>query len=112
MLKGLVLKFKTVRKEPKLNVAVLKHAKAMRVIFYYPEQEATFIDQAWVTLFENGIVHIKSNLEETTSHLSHVEIIWKFETMMDKSKMSQNVVPFRALNKKDSETHPESNPDV
>jgi hypothetical protein len=51
----------------------------MRVIFFYPGEEGTYVDHAHVTLFENGIVHIESSHEETTTHLQNCEILWKFE---------------------------------
>jgi hypothetical protein len=50
------------------------------VIFFYPGEEGTYVDHADVTLYENGIVHIKSNQEETTTHLQNCEILWRFET--------------------------------
>jgi hypothetical protein len=57
----------------------LKKGPAMRVIFFYPGEEGTYVDNAHVTLYENGIVHIKSNQEETTTHLQNCEILWTFE---------------------------------
>jgi hypothetical protein len=60
-------------------VKVLKKGSAMRVIFFYPGEEGTYVDNAHVTLYENGIVHIKSNQEETTTHLQNCEILWTFE---------------------------------
>jgi hypothetical protein len=60
-------------------VRVLKKGQAMRVIFFYPGEEGTYVDHAHVTLYENGIVHIKSNQEETTTHLQNCEILWTFE---------------------------------
>lgn len=59
---------------------VLKEGSAMRVIFFYPGEEGTYVDHANVTLYENGIVHISSNQEETTTHLQNCEILWRFET--------------------------------
>jgi hypothetical protein len=51
----------------------------MRVIFFYPGEEGTYVDNAQVTLYENGIIHIASNQEETTTHLQNCEILWRFE---------------------------------
>ena len=59
---------------------VMKKGPAMRVIFFYPGEEGTYVDNANVTLYENGIVHIKSHQEETTTHLQNCEILWQFET--------------------------------
>src|SRR6185295_3786924 len=61
------------------NLKVLKRGPAMRVIFFYPGEEGTYVDNAQVTLYENGIIHIASNQEETTTHLQNCEILWRFE---------------------------------
>ncbi|OFZ80830.1 MAG: hypothetical protein A2583_01615 [Bdellovibrionales bacterium RIFOXYD1_FULL_53_11] len=50
----------------------------MRVIFFYPGEEGTCVDNADVTLYENGVVHIMSPLEETTAHLQNCEIMWQY----------------------------------
>ena len=60
------------------ELRVLKKGHAMRVIFFYPGEEGTYVDNAEVTLFENGLVHLRSNLEETTTHLQNCEILWRF----------------------------------
>ncbi len=62
---------------------VIKKGPAMRVIFFYPGEEGTYVDHADVILYENGIVHINSNQEETTTHLQNCEILWRFETDAD-----------------------------
>ena len=65
------------------QVKVIKRGSAMRVIFFYPGEEGTYVDNSEVTLFENGIVHIRSSQEETTTHLQNCEILWRFETDAD-----------------------------
>ena len=70
-------------KESGGTVKVLKKGPAMRVIFFYPGEEGTYVDNADVTLYENGIIHIKSNQEESTTHLQNCEILWSFETEAD-----------------------------
>lgn len=62
------------------RVKILKKGHAMRVIFFYPGEEGTYVDNCDVTLYENGIIHIASNQEETTTHLQNCEILWRFET--------------------------------
>lgn len=62
------------------TVKILKRGHAMRVIFFYPGEEGTYVDNAEVTLYENGIIHIRSAQEETTTHLQNCEILWRFET--------------------------------
>ena len=61
------------------QLKILKRGPAMRVIFFYPGEEGTYVDNAQVTLYENGIIHIASNQEETTTHLQNCEILWRFE---------------------------------
>jgi len=60
------------------ELRILKRGQAMRVIFFYPGEEGTYVDNAEVTLFENGLVHLRSSLEETTTHLQNCEILWRF----------------------------------
>jgi hypothetical protein len=62
------------------SMKIIRKGPAMRVIFFYPGEEGTYVDHADVTLYENGIVHIRSNQEETTTHLQNCEILWRFET--------------------------------
>ncbi len=68
------------------GVRILKHAQAMRVVFFYPGEEGTYVDDCMVTLFENGVVHLRSKSEETTTHLHHCEILWRYENPVEKSK--------------------------
>lgn len=70
-------------KSGRKSMKVIKRGPAMRVIFFYPGEEGTYVDHANVTLYENGIVHIDSNQEETTTHLQNCEILWRFETDAD-----------------------------
>jgi hypothetical protein len=67
------------REKGATGVKVLKKGRAMRVIFFYPGEEGTYVDNAEVMLYDNGIVHINSNSEETTTHLQNCEILWNFE---------------------------------
>ena len=68
------------------GVRILKHAQAMRVVFFYPGEEGTYVDDCMVTLFENGVVHLRSKTEETTTHLHHCEILWRYENTVDQPK--------------------------
>ena len=80
------------------TVQVLKHANAMRVIFFYPGEEGTYVDNATVTLFENGVVHIRAQNEETTTHLQHCEILWKFEPIDKNPSGKLRVLNFKNRN--------------
>jgi len=76
----------------------------MRVIFFYPGEEGTYVDHANVILFENGIVHIYSAQEETTTHLQNCEILWKFE--LEKEDRAASKV--RLLKPKGESPHPQN----
>jgi len=92
------------------SVGYLKRGPAMRVVFFYPGEEGTYIDNVQVTLYENGIVHIKSEQEETSTHLQNCEIMWSLEA--ENNERSNNKV--RLLKPKlesrslESEDHPQS----
>ena len=58
---------------------IVAQGQAMRVIFFYPGEEGTYVDYPQVHLYENGMVHIHSAQEETTTHLSNCEILWRYE---------------------------------
>ncbi len=75
--------FKRKPKSPLDGVKILKHAQAQRVVFFYPGEEGTYVDDAVVTLFENGVVHLRAKSEECTTHLSHCEILWRYEPKQD-----------------------------
>jgi hypothetical protein len=62
------------------SLKILKKGAAQRVIFFYPGEEGTYVDNVEVTLYENGIVHIASDQEQSTTHLQNCEILWQFLT--------------------------------
>lgn len=82
----------------------------MRVIFFYPGEEGTYIDNAAVTIYENGIVHLKSALEETTTHLQNCEILWTFKVEAE-DRNSPNKI--RLLKPRSGESEdPTKNPEL
>lgn len=83
------------------TVKILRKGPAMRVIFFYPGEEGTYVDNSEVTLYENGIVHIRSPQEETTTHLQNCEILWTYETETDDRK---NKVRLLKIKPKSSQT--------
>jgi hypothetical protein len=94
------------KKDPSLleGVRVLKHAQAMRVVFFYPGEEGTYVDNCTVTLFENGIVHLRAKTEETTTHLHHCEILWRYEVPVDGKKDDKlRVVKFKGREGRNSD---------
>lgn len=61
------------------SLGILKEGPAARVLFFYSNEEGTYVDNAHVTVYENGIVHLVGAHEETTTHLHNCEILWDFE---------------------------------
>ena len=74
---------------------ILKQGPALRVVFFYAGEEGTYVDHVpHVTLYENGIVHIMTEHEETTTHLQNCEIIWAFDL-----KAATQVSPLKLIRK-------------
>jgi len=48
----------------------------MRVMFFYPGEEGTYIENIHVRVYHTGIVHIRANQEEVTTHIQNCEILW------------------------------------
>lgn len=90
--------------EPTLRI--LRQGKAMRVIFFYPGEEGTFLDHCDVILYENGIVHLSNALEESTTHLQNCEVLWRFE--VEGEERSSGKV--RLLKPRDSDRNSEDPP--
>ena len=61
----------------------IRAGKATRVLFFYPGEEGTYLTNLDVQLYANGIVHLKSSLEEITTHISNLEIVWHDEKAKD-----------------------------
>jgi hypothetical protein len=47
------------------------------VIFYYQGEEPTYLDDAYVTVFRNGMVEVEHRNEHVSTHMQNVEILWK-----------------------------------
>jgi hypothetical protein len=96
------------------SMKILKKGHAMRVIFFYPGEEGTYIDNADVVLYENGIIHIKSNQEETTTHLQNCEILWRFEVEGEDRANKVRLLKPKGGNREDERgpRSPEQNPDA
>ena len=93
-------------------VKILKKSKAMRVIFFYPGEEGTYVDNAEVTLYENGIVHLRSNNEETTTHLQNCEIMWQFEVEGDERANKVRLLKPKTDKPRNKDTDPENSPEL
>lgn len=58
---------------------VIKHDQADSVIFFAYD-EVIAVENCVVTLFANGIVHIRSEFQESTAHITVCEILWRNDT--------------------------------
>ncbi len=55
----------------------LDSGAAHRVIFYYYGEEPTYLEEAFVTVYRNGMVEVKHRNEHVSTHVQNVEILWK-----------------------------------
>jgi hypothetical protein len=63
----------------KLNRALfsLQKGPAHRVIFYYQGEDPTFLEDAYVVIYRNGVVEVEHRSEHVSTHAQNVEILWK-----------------------------------
>lgn len=61
----------------KSRVNIVKAGFAARVVFYYPGEDGTYLDGAWVRIYDSGIVDINHPREQVTTHIKNVEVVWK-----------------------------------
>jgi hypothetical protein len=57
--------------------SVVRAGFAARVVFYYPGEDGTYLDGAWVRIYDSGIVDVNHPREQVTTHIQNVEVIWK-----------------------------------
>ncbi len=55
----------------------LQEGDATRVIFYYTGEEPTYLDDAYVTVYKNGMVEVHHRNEHVSTHMQNIEILWK-----------------------------------
>lgn len=58
----------------------LQDGPAHRVIFYYQGEDPTYLEDAFVTVFKNGMVEVLHKNEHVSTHVQNVEILWKGRT--------------------------------
>ena len=59
------------------ETGLMRSGYAARVVFYYPGEDGTYLDGAWVKIYHSGVVDINHPKEQVTTHIKNVEIIWK-----------------------------------
>jgi hypothetical protein len=55
----------------------LQSGPAHRVIFYYFGEDPTYLEDAFVTVYRNGVVEVIHRNEHVSTHAQNVEILWK-----------------------------------
>lgn len=55
----------------------LREGEALRVIFYYPGEEPTYLDDAYVTIYRNGVVEVEHRNEHVSTHSQNIEVLWR-----------------------------------
>lgn len=86
---------------------IIKTGPALRVIFYYPGEEGTYMENVNVTVYDTGAVHIESKTEESTAHLQNCEIIWRFD--LGKEPQTDKIRLIRPKSKKETDLPLEQN---
>ena len=56
----------------------IKNGMAKRIIFYYPKEEGTYMDNVYVSLHDNGLVNFSTEDETGSTHISNCEILWTY----------------------------------
>lgn len=70
----------------KSRVNVVKAGFAARVVFYYPGEDGTYLDGAWVRIYESGIVDVNHPREQVTTHIKNVEVVWKNQRRLKQAR--------------------------
>ncbi len=63
----------------RLKNPILREGEARRVVFFYPGEEGTYLDQCRVKIFTNGVVEVSSKQENTMCHIQNCEILWSYK---------------------------------
>ena len=66
--------------------SVLREGIASRVVFYFPLEEGTYLDNPHVVVYKNGIVEIQHAMEKVTTHVQNLEIIWTNRRITSQNK--------------------------
>lgn len=61
------------------SLYALHTGPAHRVIFYYYGEDPTYLEDAYVTVYRNGVVEVIHRNEHVSTHAQNVEILWKGE---------------------------------
>ena len=53
----------------KSGSGVIRSGFAARVVFYYTGEDGTYLDGAWVRIYQSGVVDVNHPREQVTTHI-------------------------------------------
>ena len=60
-----------------LRKKILRSGPAQRVIFHYPGERISYLDDPHVTLYDGGVVEVEHKDEHVVAHLHNTAIVWE-----------------------------------
>ena len=57
-------------------MTIFKEGYAKTVVFYPRSLPPSAVQGAYVTVYDNGMVHVKSEMEETMGSIQNCDIVW------------------------------------
>jgi hypothetical protein len=86
---------------------IIREGKAQYVILFGPAEDVG-IEDAQVIVYDSGVVSIKTDHEDVTSHMMRTEIIWNAacpHDSVEQDKEEPKLVHLNRMKKKDEPTH-------
>lgn len=56
----------------------IEEGDAARIIFWYPGEEGTFVENVYVEVYPDGVVTFENDDGRSTTNLKNCEILWSF----------------------------------
>lgn len=80
-------------------MTIVREGLCKLAIFFYPSGDSNSMMDAQVTLYDNGLIHLKTDFEDIHSHIHNCELIWDFKSRepdpTDREPQDNVVTPFR-----------------
>jgi len=59
-----------------LRKKILRSGRAQHVVFYFPGERISYLEDAFVTVYHSGVVEIDHPTESLITHLHNTAIVW------------------------------------
>lgn len=59
-----------------LRKKILRSGRAERVIFYFPGERISYLDDVRVTVYHGGVVEVEHPQEHIMAHLRNTAVVW------------------------------------